>query len=100
MASDSLDAWLVSHLAWHPTYPDRGCGDSPVSNYLFRLAAFAFRRRRLVLAVWLAAAIAAIAVAVASGGKTNENFTIPGSEAQNPAAKAAIETAMTKLQSV
>jgi hypothetical protein len=36
-----------------------------------------------VLAVWLAAAIAAIVVAQASGGKTNDTFTIPGSEAQN-----------------
>src|SRR6266849_4480395 len=103
-----------------------------MSNYLYRLAHFAFRRRRLVLAVWLAAAIAAIALAQASGGKTNDNFTIPGTEAQNaadiltaqlpafsggqstivfattggsakvtdPAAKAAIETARTKLRSV
>ena len=57
-----------------------------MSNYLYRLARFAFRRRRLVLAVWLAAAIAAIAIAVASGGKTNDTFTIPGTEAQNAAA--------------
>src|SRR2546430_2076606 len=103
-----------------------------MSNYLYRLAALAFRRRRLVLAVWLAAAIAAIAIAQLSGGKTNDNFTIPGTEAQHasdvlsaklpafsggqstivfattngsgkvtdPAAKAAIETAMTKLESV
>ncbi len=103
-----------------------------MSTYLYRLAHFAFRRRRLVLAVWLAAAIAAIALAQASGGKTNDNFTIPGTEAQNaadlltarlpafsggqstivfattngsakvtdPAAKAAIETAMSKLKSV
>ena len=49
-----------------------------MSNYLYRLARFAFRRRRLVLAAWLAAAVAAIAIAVASGGKTNDNFTIPG----------------------
>jgi len=103
-----------------------------MSNYLYRLARFAFRRRRLVLAVWLAAAIAAIVIAQASGGKTNDTFTIPGTEAQNagdvlsaklpafsggqstivfattngsakvtdPAAKAAIETAMSKLRSV
>src|SRR6266516_2105733 len=103
-----------------------------MSNYLYRLAALAFRRRRIVLAVWLAAAIAAIAIAQVSGGKTNDNFTIPGTEAQHasdvlsaklpafsggqstivfattngsgkvtdPAAKAAIETAMTKLESV
>jgi RND superfamily putative drug exporter len=57
-----------------------------MSNYLYRLARLAFRRRRLVLAVWLAAAIAAIAIAIASGGKTNDTFTIPGTEAQNAAA--------------
>jgi RND superfamily putative drug exporter len=103
-----------------------------MSSCLYRLARFAFRRRRLVLAVWLLAAIAAIAVAQLSGGKTNDTFTIPGTEAQNaanvltaklpafsggqstivfatagghakvtdPAAKAAIETAMRKLASV
>src|ERR1019366_10154255 len=102
-----------------------------MSNYLSRVAHFAFRRRRLVLALWLVAAIAAIAIGVASGGKTNDSFTIPGTEAQNaanvlsaklpafsgaqstivfatngsakvtdPAAKAAIETAMAKVRSV
>ena len=54
-----------------------------MSTYLYRLAQFAFRRRRLVLGIWLAAAIAAIAIAQLSGGKTNDNFTIPGTEAQN-----------------
>jgi RND superfamily putative drug exporter len=54
-----------------------------MSTYRYQLARLAFRRRRLVLAVWLAAAIAAIAVAQASGGKTNDNFTIPGTDAQN-----------------
>ena len=57
-----------------------------MSNYLYRLARFAFRRRRLVLAVWLTAAMAAIAIALVSGGKTNDTFTIPGTEAQNAAA--------------
>lgn len=54
-----------------------------MSSYLYRLAHFAFRRRRMVLAIWLVAAVAAIALAQASGGKTNDNFTIPGTEAQN-----------------
>src|SRR5882757_7849724 len=54
-----------------------------MSSYLYKIAQFAFRRRRVVLAVWLAAAIAAIAIAQASGGKTNDNFTIPGTESQN-----------------
>ena len=103
-----------------------------MSNYLYRLAQFAFRRRRLVLLVWLAAAVAAIALAQASGGKTNDNFTIPGTEAQtaanvltdqlpafsggqstivfattggsakvtDPATRAAIDAAMSKLKSV
>jgi putative drug exporter of the RND superfamily len=57
-----------------------------MSLFLYRLARFAFRRRRLVLGVWVAAAIAAIAIAVASGGKTNDTFTIPGTESQNAAA--------------
>jgi RND superfamily putative drug exporter len=56
-----------------------------MSSYLYRLARFAFRRRRLVLAVWLLAAIAAVTIAMVSGGKTNDTFTIPGTEAQNAA---------------
>jgi RND superfamily putative drug exporter len=56
-----------------------------MSNCLYRLAHLAFRRRRLVLMIWLAAAIGAIALGVASGGKTNDSFTIPGTEAQNAA---------------
>ena len=51
-----------------------------MSDYLYRLARLAFRRRRLVLAAWLAAAVAAIAVAQASGGKTNDTVTIPGTK--------------------
>jgi putative drug exporter of the RND superfamily len=47
-----------------------------MSNYLYRLARSAFRRR-LVLAAWPAAAIA---VAQASGGKTNDTVTIPGTK--------------------
>jgi RND superfamily putative drug exporter len=56
-----------------------------MSTYLYRLARLAFRRRRLVLAIWLAAAVGAIVVAQASGGKTNDTFTIPGTESQNAA---------------
>jgi RND superfamily putative drug exporter len=57
-----------------------------MSSYLYRLARFAYRRRRLVLGLWLVAAIAAIAIAQASGGKTNDTFSIPGTESQNAAA--------------
>jgi RND superfamily putative drug exporter len=56
-----------------------------VSIYLFRLAQWAFRRRRLVLSLWLVAAVATVVVSVASGGKTNDNFTIPGTESQQAA---------------
>src|SRR5713226_8552684 len=84
MASDSLDVRLANALASESS-PHPSQGDPPMSNYLYRLAHFAFRRRRLVLAVWLVAAIAAIAIAMVSGGKTNDNFTIPGTEAQNAA---------------
>src|SRR6202023_141420 len=72
---------LASDSSPHPSR-----GDPPMSNYLYRLARFAFRRRRLVLTAWLAAAIAAIALAVASGGETNDTFPIPGTEAQNASA--------------
>jgi hypothetical protein len=41
-----------------------------MSDYLYRLAHMAFRRKRLVLAIWLAAAIVATAIVMASGGKT------------------------------
>jgi RND superfamily putative drug exporter len=57
-----------------------------MSSYLYRLAHFAYRRRRLVLGLWLLAAIAAIVIAQASGGKTNDTFSIPGTESQNAAA--------------
>jgi RND superfamily putative drug exporter len=54
-----------------------------MSTYLYRLSRFCFARRRWVLALWLVAAIGAIAVAQLSGGKTNDDFTIPGTESQN-----------------
>ena len=53
-----------------------------MSTYLFRIARWSFFRRRLVLAVWLVVVVAAIAIATASGGKTNDEFTIPGTESQ------------------
>ncbi|MEU9153613.1 MMPL family transporter [Streptomyces sp. NPDC048417] len=53
-----------------------------MSIYLFRLARWAFRRRRLVLAVWILAAGAAIILAVVGGGKTDDTFTVPGTESQ------------------
>ncbi|MFJ5264836.1 MMPL family transporter [Streptomyces sp. NPDC088387] len=53
-----------------------------MSVYLFRLARWAFRRRRLVLVVWILAAAAAITLATVGGGKTDNTFTVPGTESQ------------------
>lgn len=53
-----------------------------MSTCLFRLAQWAFHRRRLALGLWL---VAAVALSVGSGGKTNDNFTIPGTESQQTA---------------
>ncbi|MEY9846449.1 MMPL family transporter [Streptacidiphilus sp. MAP5-3] len=53
-----------------------------MSTYLFQLARWAFRRRRIVLCFWLVVAVVAIVLATASGGKTNDTFTIPGTESQ------------------
>jgi hypothetical protein len=67
-----------------------------------RLARFVFRQRRLVLAAWLAAAIAAIAIAIASGGQSTIVFAATNGTAKvtDPAAKAAIESAMTELKPI
>lgn len=56
-----------------------------MSTYLYGLARFTFRRRRWILAVWLAVAAGMIVLATVSGGKTNDNFTIPGTESQETA---------------
>ncbi len=53
-----------------------------MSVMLFRLGRWAHRRRWLVLGLWVAAAVAAVVIATASGGKTNDVFTIPGTESQ------------------
>src|SRR5580704_17232480 len=87
MASDSLDERLVNPLASEAdARASLHLRSFVMSSYLYRLASFAYRRRRLVLGLWLVAAIAAIAIAQASGGKTNDTFSIPGTESQNAAA--------------
>jgi RND superfamily putative drug exporter len=47
-----------------------------------RLAAFAYDRRRLVVAAWIAAIVAAGALAAGAGGGYVNNFTLPGTESQ------------------
>lgn len=54
-----------------------------MSSYLFRIARWSFHHRRRVLALWLILVVAMIVVAGASGGKTNDEFTIPGTESQH-----------------
>ena len=49
---------------------------------LYRLGRLAVRRRRLVLAAWVVAALLVIGLAQAAGGKTSDAFEIPGVEAQ------------------
>jgi RND superfamily putative drug exporter len=53
-----------------------------VATWLYRLGLGAHRRRRLVLAVWLAVLAAAVGTLMAVGGKLDNEFTIPGSESQ------------------
>ena len=53
-----------------------------MSTYLYRLGAMAFDHRRAMLAAWLAVFVGVIAAAFAFSGKTNNSFTVPGTESQ------------------
>ena len=53
-----------------------------MSSYLYRLARWSYAHRRVVLTLWLAITVGVIALSSASGGKTNDAFTIPGTESQ------------------
>ncbi|MCQ4079965.1 MMPL family transporter [Streptomyces sp. RB6PN25] len=55
-----------------------------MATALYRLGRLAFRRRRLVLAAWLAAIAAVVSCVFAFGGadKLDDAFTIPGSQSQ------------------
>lgn len=54
-----------------------------MSVYLYRLARWCMRRRWAVLAAWLVIAIAVIVISTAAGGHTNDNLSIPGTEADH-----------------
>lgn len=56
-----------------------------MSLHLYKLGRWCFRHRLVVLAVWLAAVVAVAAGAKLSGGKTNDSFTMPGTESQQVA---------------
>jgi len=49
---------------------------------LARLADFAFRRRRLVLASWIAALLAAFALVAVAGGDWSADYNTPGSQSK------------------
>ncbi|WP_306205153.1 MMPL family transporter [Actinoplanes sp. RD1] len=53
-----------------------------MATYLYRLGKLSFRRRRLVLALWLAVIAALGAGAFTLHGPTADTFEIPGTEAQ------------------
>ncbi|MFF3071077.1 MMPL family transporter [Kitasatospora sp. NPDC057904] len=53
-----------------------------MATYLYRLGRSCFRRRRAVLAVWIAVLIAVGGAAGAFAGKTSNEFKVPGTEAQ------------------
>jgi RND superfamily putative drug exporter len=60
-----------------------------MSHLLYRIGQFAARRPWRVLAVWLLLAVAAVTLNNSVGGESNEEFSLPGSDAQ--AAADAIE---------
>ena len=53
-----------------------------MAHHLYRLGDWAFTRRRTAVALWLVVLVAVIGAAVAVGGKTNDKFTVPGTESQ------------------
>ena len=53
-----------------------------MSNWLYQLGRLAARRRRLVVAVWIALVLAVVLVDRTGGGGTVDNFEVPGVESQ------------------
>ncbi|MGO4614977.1 MMPL family transporter [Nocardia sp. 2YAB30] len=54
-----------------------------MSRYLFGLGRLVAHRRWWVLAAWVVLLAGAIGFAVGTGGKTSDNFTVPGTESQD-----------------
>ncbi|MFK0170479.1 MMPL family transporter [Streptomyces sp. NPDC090306] len=54
-----------------------------MSRYLYRLARWSYRHRWATLAGWIVIVVAAVVLAGASGGKTTDAISIPGTEAQH-----------------
>jgi RND superfamily putative drug exporter len=53
-----------------------------MASVLSHLGAFAYARRRVVLASWLGVLVVVAAAAGALDGSTNDTFTVPGAESQ------------------
>jgi RND superfamily putative drug exporter len=53
-----------------------------VATLLYRLGRFSFRRAWIVIGIWTALLVTVLGGALALGGKSQENFTIPGTESQ------------------
>ncbi|MGH9048999.1 MAG: MMPL family transporter [Acidimicrobiia bacterium] len=56
-----------------------------MARFLDRLARGAARHHWIVMGIWLAIAVGLVFAAQASGGKTIDNFTIPGTQSQEAA---------------
>jgi putative drug exporter of the RND superfamily len=49
-----------------------------MSTYLYRMGRWAFLRRRFVLGFWAVVAIGMVALSIVAGGKTVDDYTVPG----------------------
>ncbi|VXB78874.1 Putative drug exporter of the RND superfamily [Arthrobacter sp. 9V] len=58
-----------------------------MASFLYRLGKFSYRRRWLVISIWLAVMVAVGGSAAAFHGTMSNNFTIPGTETQRMADK-------------
>src|SRR3978361_1776710 len=54
-----------------------------MATLLYRIGRFSYRHPWRVVAVWLIIIIGILGGGLALGGKTNDSFTIPGTESQN-----------------
>lgn len=54
-----------------------------MSAVLGRIGDLAFRRRGLVVSIWIALLIAVIGAAALAGGRLDDRFTVPGAESQH-----------------
>src|SRR3984885_3177009 len=54
-----------------------------MTGVLYRIAQFCVRRKFVVLAVWLVAAVALVAISHRMGDNTNDNLSLPGTNSQH-----------------